>query len=623
MPNVSRRKLLQSGAGLLGGAAMVRSPLAWGLPPDWTQTYGLSTFGELAESENFKAFSYVNPDAPKGGALAIQITSTQGNQAFDTFDTLNIYVLKGNGAAGMDATYDSLMAGSADEPTSAYGLIARAVQISADKLTYRFLLRPEARFHDGSKLTAEDVAFSLNTLKTRGHPVYRIMLDKMVSAEADPDGAVVVKLAKDRSRDLHLVISGMPVFSKDYWQGRDFEAATQEPPLGSGPYRFLRMNPGTSIEFARVADYWAKDLPVNRGQNNFDVIRYEYYREQVAGFEAFKAGKLNYHEEFSSKVWNTGYDFPALVQGRVKKQVVHSGRPIPTQGWYFNTRRAKFADPRVREAIGMLFDFEWTNKNIMYSAYKRLVSLFQNQPMMATGKPGPQEMALLAPFRDKLSAQVLEEAYLPPVSDGSGSDRNWLRKANDLLLAAGCKRQGAVLLDPQGQPFTIEFLDFSDALQPHTQPFQANLRRLGIAANSRIVDSSQYQMRVNKFDFDVITVAVGSTTTPGDELRNSLGSKAADTPGARNYSGVKDAVIDALVDRISHATSRDELNVAARALDRVYRVGHYWVPMWYRDNALLAYWDEFDRPKRQPTYDTGAPGTWWYDSEKAKKIGLP
>ncbi len=592
------------------------------LADDAVETHGLSSFGDLALPPDFAHFTYVNPDAPTGGLLSLQITGTSGNQNFDTFDTLNIYSWKGDGAAGMSATFDTLMAPNGDEPDSVYGLLAQSVRVSGDKLDYRFRLRPEAKFFDGSRVTAADVAFSLNILKDKGHPVYAQLLREVESAVPEGDDVVHVRFVKDRSRDAHLIVVGMPVFSAPWWKGRDFTAATLDPPLGSGAYTVKTFEQGRFIEYERRPDYWGAKLPVNLGQNNFDRLRFEYYRERQVAFEAFKAGAINYHEEYTSRFWATAYDFPAAKDGRVKKETLHNGEPSRTQGWYLNTRREQFKDPRVREAIGLAFDFEWTNKNIMYSAYKRVVSFFPNTDMEAKGKPGPDELKLLEPFRDKLPASVFGDPYTPPESDGSGFDRKLLKQAYDLLIAAGCQRDGNVMKLPGGKPLTIEFLDFSSALQPHTMPFIQNLGKLGIQANIRIVDATQYKARTDAFDYDVVTAANGGSSTPGAELKVAFTSEAAARQGSRNLAGVSDPVVDALVETISDAKSRQQLNTACRALDRVLRAGHYWVPMWYRDTAWVAFWDAFARPERQPRLGVGAPGTWWWDEAKAKAIGL-
>ena len=616
----SRRAALKAaGAGAL--VTFLPRPFA-ALADDSVETHGLSSFGDLALPPDFPHFSYVNPDAPTGGVLSLQITGTSGNQNFDTFDTLNIYSWKGNGAAGMGATFDTLMTANGDEPDSVYGLLAQSVRVSGDRLDYRFRLRPEAKFFDGSCVTAADVAFSLNILRDKGHPVYAQLLREVESAAAEGDDVVHVRFVKDRSRDAHLIVVGMPVFSSAWWKDRDFTAATLDAPLGSGPYMVKTFEQGRFIEYERRPDYWGAKLPVNLGQNNFDRLRFEYYRERQVAFEAFKAGAINYHEEYTSRFWATSYDFPAAKDGRVKKETLHNGEPSRTQGWYLNTRREQFKDPRVRETIGLAFDFEWTNKNIMYSAYKRIVSYFPNTPMEAKGKPGPDELKLIEPFRDKLPAAVFGEPYTPPESDGSGFDRTLLKQAYDLLIAAGCQRDGNAMKLPSGKPLTIEFLDSSSALQPHTMPFIQNLGKLGIQANIRIVDAAQYKARTDAFDYDVVTVANGGSSTPGAELKVSLTSEAAARPGSRNLAGVSDPVVDALVETINDAKSREELNAACRALDRVLRAGHYWVPMWYRDTAWVAFWDAFSRPDRQPALGTGAPGTWWWDETKAKAIGL-
>jgi microcin C transport system substrate-binding protein len=543
---ITRRSALKvTAAGLaLPWGALPRAAFAEGE----IESHGLSAFGDLALPADFKHFNYVNPEAPKGGLLSLQITSSGGNQNLDTFDTLNMYSKKGDGAAGLSATFDNLMLSTGDEPDSVYGLVARAVRYSADKLAYRFLLRPEARFNDGSKLTASDVAFSLNILKEKGHPTFSQLLSDLESASAEAEDVVLVRFIKERSRDAHLIIAGMPIFSQAWWKPRDFDASTMDAPVGSGPYRVKTFEQGRFIEYERVKDYWAKDLPINVGLNNFERLRFEYYRDRQVAFEAFKAGATNYHEEYTSRFWAVAYDFPAFRDGRVKKEALHNGAPTGSQGWYFNTRRDKFKDPRIREAIGLAFDFEWTNKNIMYGSYKRVISYFQNTAMEAVGKPGPEELALLEPFRGKIPDEVFGDPYAPPNADGSGSDRVLLRRADELFRAAGCKRDGSVLKLPSGEPFVIEFLDSTEALQPHTAPLQQNLRKLGIDAKSRIVDAAQYKARTENFDFDVITAAFGGSPTPGVELRLFFSSAAAKTPGSRKMCGIADPVVDALVE---------------------------------------------------------------------------
>jgi microcin C transport system substrate-binding protein len=615
--DITRRALITGVAAAALAPALPRR----GLAQDEASSHGMSIFGDLKYGPEARHFDYVNPSAPKGGHYSSQIAYTQGNQTFDTFNTLHIHTLKGEGAAGMPLTFDSLMARALDEPDSLYGLVAQSVARSSDGLTYRFTLRPEARFHDGSRITARDVAFSLMTLKEKGHPRISQTLRFMAAAEAEGDAAVVVRFAPERSRDLPLVVAAQPIFSEAWWRGRDFEASTLEPPLGSGPYKVARFEVGRFVAFERVKDYWAQDLLVRAGQFNFDEIRFEYYRDRQVALEGFKAGAYSFREEFTSRDWVQNYDFPALREGRVKREELPDRTPSGTQGWFFNTRRDKFKDPRIREAIGLLFDFEWTNSTIMFSTYRRTASFFENSGLKASGQPSPEELKLLEPWRGKVPEEVFGEPFSPPKSDGSGQDRALFRRASELLREAGCKREGNALKLPGGQPFEIEFLDYSPALQPHTQPFIRNLGLIGIQARSRIVDAAQYQRRTNEFDFDVVSQRFGGQPTPGEPLRAVYGSRAAATKGSQNLAGVADPAVDALIEAVLQADSRAELTTACRALDRVLRAGRYWVPMWYNVTHRLAYWDQFGRPDVQPTYGLGAPDTWWFDADKARRIG--
>ena len=624
MPNITRRSALLQGSALAVAATVpgVIRPGPARAAEGEAEHHGLSVFGELALPPDFKFLPYVNPDAPKGGQIALQTSTTGGNQNFTTFDTLNIYILKGNGAAGMGLITDTLMTGSLDEPDALYGLVARAVRWSADKLTYTFLLRPEARFHDGSKMTADDVAFSLNTLKEKGHPVIRTTLRHLDSAEALDKGTLVVKLNPARSRDLALIVAGQPIFSKVFYASHPFDETTLEPPLGSSAYKVGRFEQGRFISFDRVKDYWAKDLPVNVGQGNFDAIRYEYFRERQVGFEGFKSGVITFQEDFTSINWAKSYDFPAVQDGRVKKETIADNAPRGVQAWWMNTRLTKFQDVRVRQALGFAFDFEWTNRNIMFGLYKRTWSYFQNSDMAATGKPSPDELALLETFRGKVADAVFGEAVMPPASDGSGQDRALLGQAFKLLQAAGCKRDGNVLKLPSGEPFTIELLDFGGSLERHTSPYIKNLRLLGIDATFRVVDAAQYQSRVENFDFDVMVQRYGASFTPGEGLRVAYGSEAAKTPGSQNYIGLADPVVDALIEKALVAGSRADLNTICRCLDRVLRAGYYGVLMWNNPDHWLAYWDMFERPRTPPKFDPGVLSTWWVDPEKARKLKL-
>jgi microcin C transport system substrate-binding protein len=606
---------------LLLGAAALTSALPQNVEAAQdSERHGMSAFGDLKYPPDFKHFAYVNPNAPKGGVFSHVGATRAFNQNFLTFNSLNSFILKGDGAQGMELTFASLMARAFDEPDALYGLAARAVRISADGLTYRFLMRPGITFHDGSPLTAHDVAFSLKTLKEKGHPIAQQLLRDLVDAEASDDATMVVRLAPNRARDVPLFAASLPIFSRSYYSKRPFDETTLEVPLGSGPYKVGRFEPGRHIEYERVKDWWGADLPVARGQNNFDIVRYEYYRDRDVAFEGFTAKSYLFREEFTSRTWATRYDFPAARDGRIKRDVISDDTPSGAQGWFFNTRRDKFKDKRLREAFIDAFDFEWTNKLIMYGSYQRTHSVFQNSDMMAVGKPSADEVALLQSFRGKVPDEVFGDPFVPPVSDGSGQDRVLLRKASALLQQAGFVIKDGKRVTPKGEPISVEFLLDSPSLQPHHMPFIKNLGALGIEANLRLVDPVQYRKRVDDFDFDLTVQRFSFSSTPGDSLRSYFSSQAAALRGSQNLAGISDPVIDELIEKIIAADSRASLTIACKVLDRVIRTGRYWVPHWYKASHWLAYWDVFGRPATKPSYARGIPETWWYDREKAAKI---
>src|SRR5436190_3305084 len=584
------------------------------------ERHGVSAFGDLKYPPEFKHFDYVNPNAPKGGVFSHVGATRIFNQNLLTFNSLNSFILRGDAAMGMELTFASLMARAEDEPDALYGLAARAVQISSDGLTYRFLMRPGIRFHDGSPLTAHDVAFSLKILKEKGHPIAQQLLRDFVGAEAPDETTVVVRFEAHRARDVPLFVDALPIFSRSYYSKRPFEETTLEVPLGSGPYKVGRFEVGRYIEYERVKDWWGADLPVARGQNNFDIVRYEYYRDREVAFEGFTAKSYLFREEFTSRTWATRYDFPALRDGRIKRDVIPDDTPSGAQGWFFNTRREKLKDKRLREAFIDAFDFEWTNKKIMYGSYQRTHSVFQNSDMMAVGKPSADELALLESFRGNVPDEVFGEPFVPPVSDGSGQDRALLRKASALLQEAGFVIKDGKRVTPQGEPISVEFLLDEPSFQPHHMPFIKNLATLGIEANLRIVDPVQYRKRVDDFDFDLTIQRLSFSSTPGDSLRSYFSSQAAAMKGSQNVAGISDPVIDALIEKIIAADSRSSLMTSCRVLDRVIRTGRYWVPHWYKASHWLAYWDVFGRPASKPRYARGIPETWWYDREKAAKI---
>jgi microcin C transport system substrate-binding protein len=582
--------------------------------------HGMSGFGDLKYPPDFKQFDYVDPNAPKGGLFSQIGPSRQFNQNFLTFNSLNSYILKGDAAQGMELTFASLMTSASDEPDALYGLAARAVRISPDGLTYRFLMRPQARFHDGSKLTAHDVAFSLGILKSKGHPIIQQLTRDMLGAEAEDDAIVTVRFAPKRARDVPLFVAALPIFSRAYYANRPFDESSLDVPLGSGPYKVGRFEPGRYIEYDRVKDWWGADLPVSRGQYNFDVVRFEFYRDRDIAFEGFTSKNYLFREEFTSRIWATRYNFPAIRDGRVKRDVLPDETLSGAQGWFINTRREKFADPRLREALGCAFDFEWTNKNIMFGSYDRTQSLFQNSDMMAKGKPSTEEVAILEPFRGKVPDEVFGEPYLPPVSDGSGQDRTLLRKAAVLLQAAGFPLKDGKRMTPKGERFGFEFLIDDPGFQPHHLPFVKNLAALGIEATLRVVDPVQYRQRRDGFDFDLTIERFTMSSLPGDGMRSYFTSQAAATKGSNNLSGIADPVIDALIDQMIAADRRAALNVVCRVFDRVFRSGRYWIPQWYRPWYWIAYWDMFGRPATKPRYGRGIPETWWYDSAKAAHL---
>lgn len=618
MALLSRRHVLGLGAGVVGAGVLGLPRLAFS-DETGSEAHGLSVFGDLKYPADFHHFDYVNPDAPKGGIFSLIPSQKAFNQSFFTFDSLNAYVLKGEGAQGMDTTFATLMARANDEPDAMYGLVAKSVQISPDKLTYRFALRPEARFHDDSRLTAQDAAFSINVLKEKGHPLIVVQLRDMIRAEAVDDATLVVTFAEKRARDVPLFVAGLPIFSKAYYAKRPFEESTLDVPLGSGPYKVGKFEANRFIEFKRVTDWWAADLPVNRGSNNFDTVRYEFYRDRDVAFEGFTAKNYLYREEFTARIWATRYDFPAIKEGRVRRETLPDDTPSGGQGWFINTRRDKFRDPRVREALNCAFDFEWTNKTVMYGAYARAISPFQNSDMVASGLPSPEELKLLDPFRGRVPDEVFGEPFVPPASDGSGQDRSLLRQAQQLLNDAGIAVNGNKRFLPSGEPFKVEFLLDEQSFLPHHASLIKNLGLLGVDASPRLVDAVQYRARVEDFDFDITTDRLSMSATPGDSLRPYFTSQAAATKGSYNLAGVASPAIDALVDKAIGAQSRADLTTACRALDRVFRAGRYWIPQWYANTHRVAYWDLFAHPEKPPRYASGvgARENWWLDASKA------
>lgn len=605
-------------APLLGGSVALRSSRALA---DAAPSHGLSVFGELKYPADFTHFQYAYPDAPIGGTFTFQPGKRAYNQNFLTFNSFNSFILRGDGPLLMENTFASLMSAALDEPDAMYGLLARDVRFDPQSRLLGFDLRPEAVFHDGTPITAADVVESFRLLKKDGYPSIAQALNDVEEARAEGEHTVHYRLKEGASRDLPLTIAALPVFSKAYYATHSFADTTLVPPLGSGGFRVGAFEQGRYVEYERVKEWWGWKLPVRRGIQNWNKVRIEYYGDRTASFEAFKKGELVVREEFTSRIWATGYDFPAINEGRVKRAVLEDATPSGAQGYFLNLRRARFADPKVREALICAFDFEWSNTNLFYGLYRRTHSFFQNSAMMASGKPSEEELALLEPFREQLPADVFDEPFTPPVSDGSGSDRTLLRRASLLLKEAGVKIEGGKAKLASGEPLTIEFLADDPVSERITLPYIRNLAALGIEAKLRRVDATQFQARVKDFDFDVVAHRYSLGLTPGDMLKRLFTSQTADLKGSDNLSGIKHPAIDALVEKAVQATSRDELTTACRALDRVLRAQRAWVPQWYSGRNYVAYWDQFGQPGTKPLYDTGMFQTWWIDADKARAIG--
>lgn len=610
-----RARLISLGAAILT-LAFLAGPAAADAPK-----HGFAVLGALKYPPDFKHFDYVEPNAPKGGAVTLWFEGS--------FDSLNPFILKGVPAAGSNPflpggsllTFESLMVGAEDEPDSYYGLLAESVELPADRRSITFTLRPQARFHDGAAVRPEDVVFSFETLKQDGYPIYRVLLQDVTEAQVQPGNRVRFVFRDDAQlRDLPGNVATLPILSKAWHDKHPFTAANLEAPMASGPYKVAKVDGGRSVEYQRVPDHWARDLPVSRGRHNFERIRFDYYRDRDIGLEALFAGKVDFREEFTARDWATKYDVPAVRQGHIKRESLPDATPSGTQAWLFNTRRGKFADRRVRLALGLVFDFEWTNKTLFYGLYSRARSSFENSELAAVGPPEAGELALLAPFRDSLPAEVFERPYEPSATDGSGEIRGQLRAAQQLLAQAGWTVKDGKLRNAAGEPFEMEFLSDLKGFERIVLPYTRNLERLGILAKFRLVETAQYQNRIKSFDFDVITQRFSGTLTPGVALRDRWASTAADIVGSSNYTGLKSQAVDALIEQVIGAQSRAELTIAARALDRAVMWQQVMVPQWFKGSHSIAHWDIFGRPKHKPKYALGFIDTWWIDKAKAEAL---
>lgn len=551
---------------------------------------------------NFKHFDYVNPDAPKGGTLR--------QAGFGGFDSLNPFINKGVPADDIGMIYDTLTRHGLDEPFTEYGLLAEKIEKAPDNAWVRFYLRPEARFHDGQPVTAEDVKFSFDTLMSKGAPMYRGYYADVEKVEVESPQRVRFVFKQAGNRELPLIVGQLPVLPKHWWAERDFSKGNLDVPLGSGPYKVADVQAGRSIRYERVKDWWGKDLPVNRGFYNFDTLEIDYYRDNTVALEALKAGQFYYWLETSAKNWATAYNTPAVANGQLIKEEIANHNPTGMQGFIFNTRRPLFTDRRVREALGLLFDYEWANRQLFNGAYTRTRSYFDNSELASVGLPSADELKLLEPLRVQIPPQVFTDEYHPPVTDGSGIIREQQRRAYQLLQEAGWRVDGDQMLDSTGKPVSFEFLLAQTEFERVLLPFKRNLADLGIELVIRRVDVSQYINRLRSRDFDLIVGGFGQSNSPGNEQREYWHSSSADNPGSRNFIGLKDPAVDSLVEGLINADSRQSLITHTRALDRVLLWGHYVVPNWHIKTWRVAYWNRFEHPEISPKYDIGLH-TWW------------
>jgi microcin C transport system substrate-binding protein len=580
---------------------------------------GFAIHGEPKYKPSFQHFDYVNPDAPKGGELKLA--------ALGTFDSFNPFIVRGQPAAGYgisfgtgsEYVFETLMVRSADEPGSDYGLIAESIEVAPDRSSVIFNLRSQAKFQDGSPITADDVLFSFNILKEKGLPFFRFYYQAVTKAEKLDAHRVRFVFSSGNNRELPGIISEMPVLSKAYWEKHPFDQTTLDPPLGSGPYKVKSFEVGRSVTLKRVPNYWGKDLPVNRGFYNFDTIRYDYYRDSTVALEAFRAGAYDLRAENSAKNWATAYDFPAVKDGRVILKAFPNHRPSGMQGFAFNLRRPLFQDTRVRRALIDAFDFEWANAHLFYGQYARTKSYFDNSDLASSGLPSPDELKLLEPLKGQIPDEVFTQPYTLPVTDGSGNNRVNLRAAAALLREAGWAVKDGKLVNAAGQPFAFEILLDDPVFERLALPYVQSLERLGIAARVRTVDTAQYKNRLDNFDFDMVIATWGESPSPGNEQREFWGSAAADQPGSQNLIGIKSPAIDKLIEAVVAAGDQKALLTAVHALDRVLLWGNYVVPQFHLGADRIARWDKFGLPVVIP--DDGVQlGAWWVDPAKAAKI---
>ena len=625
---LTRRAILQSGAAALAAPAVTGLPAvspaqAQPAATPHTWKHGLSLFGELKYPESFKRFDYVNAEAPKTGIARLGV--------FGTFDNFNQVVsgVKGSIAAGIDQIYDTLMVAALDEVSTEYGLLAEAVSHPADFSSVTYRLRANARWHDGKPVTVEDVIYSLEAFK-KNHPQWSAYYSHVTKAEKTGEREVTFTFDGPGNRELPQIVGQLTVLPKHWWEGtdrsgkkRDIAATTLELTLGCGAYRIKEFVAGRTIAYERVPDYWGKDLNVNIGRDNFNELRYEYFRDPTVALEAFKADAIDWRTENSAKNWATAYDFPAVKDKRVVLEEFPNNSSGVMQGFAFNIRRAKFQDWRVRRAFNYAFDFEEMNRQIFYGQYKRIASYFEGLELAARGLPEGAELAILETVRDKVPADLFTKPYTNPVGGSPENTRANLREGVRLLREAGYEIRNQRLVNTKtGEPFSVEFLLSSPDSVRFVEPYKPSLERLGIAVSIRIADDAQYENRLRQWDYDIVTAVWGQSLSPGNEQRGFWSSKAADQPGSRNLVGIKNPAVDALIERLIFATSRADLVAATKALDRVLLWNDYVVPQWTYGKIRSARWDRYGRPDPLPKYGFSAfPTVWWWDAAKASKAG--
>jgi len=595
--------------GVVAFSLISHSPVQAGDP---APAHGMAMHGDLKYGPDFKHFEHVNPVSPKGGTIRLS--------AIGGFDSLNPFIVKGNAASGATFIYETLMTSSADEAFSVYGQLAKTIRTPKDRSWVEFTLRDEARWHDGKEITADDVIFSYETLVAEGAPFYRFYYGSVERAVKIGPKTVRFDFKPGENRELPLILGQLTVLPKHYWATRKFNATTLEPPLGSGAYKIKRVEANRSIVLERVPDYWGKDLPVNKGLNNFDTLEFEYYRDAQVAIEAFTGGRFDFRRENSSKAWATSYKVPAVEKGDIKLERFDHNRPTGMQGFAYNIRRDLFQDPVVREALGYAFDFTWSNKNLFYGQYKRSRSYFDNSELEASGLPSEAELALLEPLRGSIPPEVFTKEYNPPKSDGSGNIRNNLRTASKLLRDAGWViKDGVRVNEKTGVKLEFEILLSSPIFERIVLPFSKNLEKLGVKTRARTVESAQYRRRLDTFDYDMVVANWGQSMSPGNEQRDFWGSASASQQGSRNVVGINDPAIDTLIEKLISAPDRKALVTAARALDRVLQWNHFVIPHFHAGYDRIAYWDKFGKPDVTPASGTQFL-SWWVDSEKAAKI---